>query len=44
VFNKTQPQEDVQQLYETPREVTKEMLDIARQYGFNPEGTCIGEL
>ena len=27
-----------------PSGSNKKMLDIARQYGFNPEGTCIGEL
>ena len=35
---------DVQQLYETPPEVTKQLLAIARLNGFSPENTVIGEL
>ena len=35
---------DEQQLYETPPEVTENMLHIARLYGFFPENTVIGEL
>ena len=35
---------NVEELYETPGEVTRKMLSIARLYGFFPEDTEVGEI